>query len=145
MGSTWGPPGSCRPQIGPMLVPWTLLSGLGYWLIDAERACLRHYGVVMGINHGFLLIVHAGINFKKIGIKITNVIQKIIWKCRLQMTTIFVRLQYILLCINYNEDLSMSVHAFLLARLCLGQSVPFIKYSVILTAVATFATMESVR
>ena len=27
MGTTWGPPGSCRPQIGPMLAPWTLLSG----------------------------------------------------------------------------------------------------------------------
>ena len=24
---TWGPPGSCRPQMGPMLAPWTLLSG----------------------------------------------------------------------------------------------------------------------
>ena len=27
MGSTWGPPGSCRPQMGPMSAPWTLLSG----------------------------------------------------------------------------------------------------------------------
>ena len=27
MGSTWDPPGSCRPQMGPMLAPWTLLSG----------------------------------------------------------------------------------------------------------------------
>ena len=27
MGTTWGPPGSCRPQMGPMLAPWTLLSG----------------------------------------------------------------------------------------------------------------------
>ena len=27
MGPTWGPRGSCRPQMGPMLVPWTLLSG----------------------------------------------------------------------------------------------------------------------
>ena len=27
MGPTWGPPGSCRPQMGPILVPWTLLSG----------------------------------------------------------------------------------------------------------------------
>ena len=27
IGPTWGPPGSCRPQMGPMLVPWTLLSG----------------------------------------------------------------------------------------------------------------------
>ena len=27
MGPTWGPPGSCRPQMGPMLAPWTLLPG----------------------------------------------------------------------------------------------------------------------
>ena len=27
MGPTWGPPGSCRPQMGLMLAPWTLLSG----------------------------------------------------------------------------------------------------------------------
>ena len=27
MGPTWGPPGSCRPQVGPTLAPWTLLSG----------------------------------------------------------------------------------------------------------------------
>ena len=27
MGPTWGPPGSCRPQMGPVLSPWTLLSG----------------------------------------------------------------------------------------------------------------------
>ena len=26
MGPTWGPPGSCRPQMGPMLAPWTMLS-----------------------------------------------------------------------------------------------------------------------
>ena len=26
MGPTWGPPGSCRPQMGPMLTPWILLS-----------------------------------------------------------------------------------------------------------------------
>ena len=29
-GPTWGPPGSCRPQMGPMLTPWTLLSGYSY-------------------------------------------------------------------------------------------------------------------
>ena len=27
MGPTWGPPGSWRPQMGPMLTPWILLSG----------------------------------------------------------------------------------------------------------------------
>ena len=31
MGQTWGPPGSCQPQMGPMLAPWTLLSGV-VWL-----------------------------------------------------------------------------------------------------------------
>ena len=30
MRPTWGPPGSCRPQMGPMLAPWTLLSG-SWW------------------------------------------------------------------------------------------------------------------
>ena len=25
MGPTWGPPGFCRPQMGHMLAPWTLL------------------------------------------------------------------------------------------------------------------------
>ena len=28
MGPTWGPRGSCRPQMGPMWAPWTLLSGM---------------------------------------------------------------------------------------------------------------------
>ena len=28
-GANMGPPGSCRPQIGPMLAPWTLLS----WMV----------------------------------------------------------------------------------------------------------------
>ena len=27
MGPTCGPPGTCRPQMGPMMTPWTLLSG----------------------------------------------------------------------------------------------------------------------
>ena len=27
MGPSWGPPGSCRPQMGPMLTPWIMLSG----------------------------------------------------------------------------------------------------------------------
>ena len=28
MWPTWGPPWSCRPQVGPTLAPWTLLSGI---------------------------------------------------------------------------------------------------------------------
>ena len=30
MGPTWGPSGSCRPKLGPILAPWTLLSGVWY-------------------------------------------------------------------------------------------------------------------
>ena len=33
MGPTWGPPGSYRPQMGPVLAPWTLLSGIPYKLL----------------------------------------------------------------------------------------------------------------
>ena len=41
MGPTWGPPGSCRPQMGPMLAPWTLLLGL----------------VMMKAGHGFTFCI----------------------------------------------------------------------------------------
>ena len=37
MGLTWGPPGSCRPQMGPMCAPWTLLSGVFNWTILTEK------------------------------------------------------------------------------------------------------------
>ena len=30
MGPTWGPSGAYRTQVGPMLAPWTLLSGCTY-------------------------------------------------------------------------------------------------------------------
>ena len=40
MGPTWGPPGSRRPQIGPMLVPRTLLSRDAYSDIQ-EYAIIR--------------------------------------------------------------------------------------------------------
>ena len=39
MGPTLGPPESCRPQMGPMLAPWTLLSGLvnGIWTVTLSK------------------------------------------------------------------------------------------------------------
>ena len=42
MGPAWGPPGSCRPQMGPMLARWTFLTGihtLSYfyrWLVHCD-------------------------------------------------------------------------------------------------------------
>ena len=32
MGPTWSPPGSCRPQVGSMFTPWTLVSGDGLYV-----------------------------------------------------------------------------------------------------------------
>ena len=44
MGSTWGPSGSDRTQVGPMLAPWTLLSGCLYRtlssLVQVMACCL---------------------------------------------------------------------------------------------------------
>ena len=34
IGPTWAPSGSCRPQMGPMFAPWTLLSGLLFVMQD---------------------------------------------------------------------------------------------------------------
>ena len=40
MGPTWGPHGSCRPQMGPMSAPWTLLLGvLDEWSSHNFKAC----------------------------------------------------------------------------------------------------------
>ena len=41
MGPTWVPPGSCRPWMGPMLAPWTLLS----WILP-EPWFLKPYKLV---------------------------------------------------------------------------------------------------
>ena len=48
IGPTWGPPGSCWPQMGPMLAPRTLLSGLlqcnfiSHWPGTYTKWSLRH-------------------------------------------------------------------------------------------------------
>ena len=46
MGPTWGPPGSCRPQMGPVLSPWTLLSGPIRWTRMYARLIYRGYTTV---------------------------------------------------------------------------------------------------
>ena len=52
MRPTWGPPGSCRPQVGPMLAPWTLLSGVNplitrYFFFSK---CKFHFHAVHGLR-----------------------------------------------------------------------------------------------
>ena len=41
MGPTWGPPGSCQPQMGPMLAPWILLSGM-IWITTCTEGASIH-------------------------------------------------------------------------------------------------------
>ena len=61
MGPTWGPPGSCRPQMGPMLAPWTLLSGeikfmsTSYEIVLMNVTELLWWYVKIGSGNGLLL------------------------------------------------------------------------------------------
>ena len=45
MGPTWGPSGTDWSQVGPMLAPWTLLSGKGPILRFGTQWCSRHIKV----------------------------------------------------------------------------------------------------
>ena len=47
MGPTWCPPGSYRPQMGPMLAPWTSLSGLLWFHVEA----VRHPSPMIPVHH----------------------------------------------------------------------------------------------
>ena len=55
MGPTWDPSGSCRPQMGPMLAPWTLLSGYVMFRLTHQCSFLyrepQHQGATMLSPH----------------------------------------------------------------------------------------------
>ena len=50
MGPTWGPPGSRRPQMGPMLAPLTLLSGrsLVFTVCSMTQSCKNMASLAAG-------------------------------------------------------------------------------------------------
>ena len=59
MGPTRGPPGPCRPQMGPMFAPWTLLSGdrmfiaviiLSLWMDSCDLFTNILHGTLTGIG-----------------------------------------------------------------------------------------------
>ena len=56
MGPTRGPPGSCRPQMGPMLVPWNLLSRK-IWLFHAMHLPIfnRNASLALGILYDIIV------------------------------------------------------------------------------------------
>ena len=53
-GANMGPPGSCRPQMGPMLAPWTLLTGKTFPLLLNKGAAYTdnssEFSVSVGID-----------------------------------------------------------------------------------------------
>ena len=56
IGPAWGPPGSCRPQMGPMLAPWAFLSGMSALsgdlsTVDIVMAMLRSLIVNSSLTH----------------------------------------------------------------------------------------------
>ena len=55
MGPTWGPPGSCRSQMGPILSLWALLSGIDP---DIKPACLSWWRHDMKTLSVLLVLCH---------------------------------------------------------------------------------------
>ena len=53
MELTWGPHGSCRPQVGPILAPWILLSGMLIFprTVTTDNSQLLHEGEMWDIIH----------------------------------------------------------------------------------------------
>ena len=51
MGPTWDPPGSCRPQVGPMLAPWSLLSGRIMFVTTTHKVLLLSASVCVCVHH----------------------------------------------------------------------------------------------
>ena len=54
MGPTGGPPGSCRPQVGPMLAPWTLLSGIAS---GCDLHCHWSYDLWIMLKHSTVMVL----------------------------------------------------------------------------------------
>ena len=52
MGPTWGPPGSWRTQVGPMLAPWTLLSGISCHI--KPRTCHVNIEIIILFDEDYL-------------------------------------------------------------------------------------------
>ena len=76
MGPTWGPPGSCRPQMGPMFALWTLLSGSISQRLSSVAHCPDSVCCIV-------LTVHAS----TIKLLMLNIIQ-LLWISELRVRTI---------------------------------------------------------
>ena len=77
MGPTWGPHGSCRPQMGPMLAPWTLLSGI-FILIAVNE--IPHSNVRRNWNHNITHLVHTNLHYITTADE-EHSVQALVYKC----------------------------------------------------------------
>ena len=59
MGPTWGPPGSCRPQVSPMLAPWTLRSGSILSVLAAVGSVWAPVAEILLSTTSILVYAHA--------------------------------------------------------------------------------------
>ena len=65
MGLTWGPSGANGTQVGPMLVPWTLLSGqirepkLCWWKVEVQQKDYQQTGIKV---IEWLILTHCGLS-----------------------------------------------------------------------------------
>ena len=50
MGPTWGPPGSCRPQMDSILATWTLLSGKPLFLTQRGTYASVYHAIIGSYN-----------------------------------------------------------------------------------------------
>ena len=65
IGPTWGPSGADRTQVGPMLAPWTLLSGLYiiHFMISKSEFIiwsmfhLYHFMPLLYVASGYILLI----------------------------------------------------------------------------------------
>ena len=71
MAPTWGPPGSCRPQVDPMLATWTLLSGIYVVLLpNLSSFRKRHVNVLLGC----IVKIMINLSTQKLGGKLANIL-----------------------------------------------------------------------
>ena len=116
MGPTWGPSGADRTQVGPMLAPWTLLSGIlsrpyapdcvmggeivhhnpvlltvAVWYVAKLERYIRVRSLAVGLRLGFQWITAVISNIFKwgVGVQLRYCVDVTVWKLAVPALTRF--------------------------------------------------------
>ena len=99
MGLIWGPPGSFRPQMGAMLAPWTLLSGM-LWCISIHWDLpLR----VHEVQHFFLSCLWISSHFNRALFSQTGIGKLSLWNTIRNILSLFTTFEIVLCLFHYND------------------------------------------